>query len=79
MAECGEVARGGCVICLKLQRDEFNCTHGSGKRDPGANMTLSLLDSLLAYRPKTVQSHREHGYLYVVSVVCCQVEVFATS
>ena len=25
------------------------------------------------------ESHRGHGYLYVVSVVCCQVEVSATS
>jgi len=25
------------------------------------------------------ESHREHGYLSVVSVVCCQVEVSATS
>ena len=25
------------------------------------------------------ESHREHGYLSVVSIVCCQVEVSATS
>jgi hypothetical protein len=24
------------------------------------------------------ESHREHGRLFVVSVVCCQVEVYAT-
>ena len=33
----------------------------------------------LAYWDRGFESHRGHGYLSIVSVVCCQVEVSATS
>ena len=33
----------------------------------------------LACSDRGFESHRGHGYLSVVSVVCCQVEVSATS
>jgi hypothetical protein len=33
----------------------------------------------LTYWDRGFESHRGHGYLSVVSVVCCQVEVSATS
>ena len=42
------------------------------------SLTLRLLMSYI-YGDLGFESHRGHGYLSVVSVVCCQVEVSATS
>jgi transposase len=41
------------------------------------SLTLRLLMSYICHLG--FESHRGHGYLSVVSVVCCQVEVSATS
>ena len=50
------------------------------------SLTLRLLMSYIYAAPNldvsrshTMTHHRGHGYLSVVSVVCCQVEVSATS
>ena len=51
--------------------------------EPGERRVTGLgwvrLQSRLESNDRGFESHREHGYLSVVSVVCCQVEVSATS
>jgi len=37
------------------------------------------IQGVLKFKDRGFESHRGHGYLSVVSVVCCQVEVSATS
>ena len=46
-------------------------------KSSGRIATFSLWTSV--FRDRGFESHRGHGYLSVVRVVCCQVEVSATS
>ena len=62
-----------CYLLALLGADHF--LHVSRIRVK--SLTLRLL--MLACWDLGFKSHRGHGYLSVVSVVCCQVEVSATS
>ena len=49
---CGEVARGGCFIYMKLQRDKVNCTRGGGEKPLDQTCCRCISDVLLAHRLK---------------------------
>ena len=67
------------TICYLLALLAHNFLHVSRIRVK--SLTLRLLTSYIYGAPilDVSRSHRGHGYLSVVSVVCCQVEVSATS
>jgi len=49
---CGEVARGGCFICLELQCDKVNRKDGGGEKPLDQTCCRSVSDALLAHRLK---------------------------
>ena len=68
-----KVGRQGLLHLLK-RKTEVLCPGPSGRAVNG----LGLLLLLLACSNCGFESHRGHGCLSVVSVVCCQVEVCAS-
>ena len=68
-----------CLFCIFLSnltssaRFKLICAGPSGRAVSGVGLRP------LAYRDRGFESHRGHGCLSVVSVVCCQVEVSAKS
>ena len=78
------------VVCTWLQNSEMDMGHRStvnfvqlGVEIPDSfwNSVMNTRKGLWPHtcRNRGFESHRGHGYLSVVSVVCCQVEVSATS
>jgi len=76
---------GNYVICtLALNRKENNKNYDKESTLWSSQRSVFLLQAEWSQRPldcwdRGFESHRGHGCLSLVSVVCCQVEVSATS